>query len=273
MYGRTLLANNRIQPTRVSSDGQPEYKTGGVTLDLTTIPAAPGTDTTLPDGSFILAGEQFMRYGQVICKITATASDLVSLTGSPAGGTITVNVATTVPGQAQVTNTATWAYNATAATVKAALEALANVGANNTTVTGSAGGPWTIVFADAVGAVTLSMNTNGLTGGTSPNATFGSTAPGGDLGMYGPYDPAATDGRQTLTRGQCFILDELWLYYESGSKKLSAPNNVIGGVIEGGNVFYDRLMHSGVAAHSLAAGPTLAELLAAFPRLRISPQD
>jgi hypothetical protein len=42
--------------------------------------------------------------------------------------------------------TAAIAYNATAATVKTRLEALASVGAGNVVVTGNAGGPWTVTF-------------------------------------------------------------------------------------------------------------------------------
>jgi hypothetical protein len=46
-----------------------------------------------------------------------------------------------------------------------------------------------------------------LTGGTGPTPAV--TVAGTASGKYGPYDSAATDGRQTLTRGECFILDEL----------------------------------------------------------------
>jgi hypothetical protein len=38
-------------------------------------------------------------------------------------------------------------------------------------------------------------------------------------------------------------------------------------VIYGGLVFKDRLIQSGVATHTLAAGPTLAEFLVAFPNI------
>jgi hypothetical protein len=38
-------------------------------------------------------------------------------------------------------------------------------------------------------------------------------------------------------------------------------------VIHGGECFIDRIIQSGTGTHSLAAGPTLAELLAAFPSL------
>jgi hypothetical protein len=84
---------------------------------------------------------------------------------------------------------------------------------------------------------------------------------GSVIGNYGPYDPAATDGRQTLTRGSCFLLNE------SMHENMAASNHPP--VIEGGLVFVSRVIQSGVGAASLAAGPTLANLLAAFPRLRL----
>jgi hypothetical protein len=78
-------------------------------------------------------------------------------------------------------------------------------------------------------------------------------------GLYGPHDPAAADGRQTLALGKCFILNESIRQDETASDH--PP------VLYGGDVFLGRIIQSGVGAHSLAAGPTLAELLAAFPRL------
>lgn len=51
--------------------------------------------------------------------------------------------------------TAAIAYNATAATVKTRLAALSSVGAGKVTVSGDAGGPWTVTFAPGmVGALT-----------------------------------------------------------------------------------------------------------------------
>ena len=82
----------------------------------------------------------------------------VTITGTPTGGTWTL----TIGGQ----TTAPIAYNATATNVRSAIEALSSVGAGHVTVTGSAGGPYTIVFDNTVsGTPTVSGS---LTGGTSP---------------------------------------------------------------------------------------------------------
>lgn len=87
------------------------------------------------------------------------ASVTVTITGSPTGGTFTLSV----DGNA----TAGIAYNATAAAVKAALEALPVVGAGNASVSGGNGGPWVI----SVPTGTITGSATGLTGGTSPAVT------------------------------------------------------------------------------------------------------
>lgn len=65
---------------------------------------------------------------------------VISLTGN--GGTFTL----TFGGN----TTSALAWNASAATVQAALQGLASIGASNATVAGSAGGPWTVTFAGSL---------------------------------------------------------------------------------------------------------------------------
>lgn len=86
-------------------------------------------------------------------------SQTVTVTGAPTGGTFTL----TYNGQ----TTAGIAYNATAAAVQSALEALSNVDPGDVTVSGSNGGPWTIASAGA-SAPTVTASGSGLTGGSSP---------------------------------------------------------------------------------------------------------
>lgn len=80
----------------------------------------------------------------------------VTVTGTPTGGTFTLTVA----GQ----TTAPIAFDAAASAVEAALEALSTV--STATVTGSAGGPYTVVVAGV-----LTGSGAGLTGGTTPSLT------------------------------------------------------------------------------------------------------
>lgn len=56
----------------LSADGRPEMKAGGVTIDWTTVAAVSGADVTLEDGVIVKIGEKYLRYGQVLAKITAS---------------------------------------------------------------------------------------------------------------------------------------------------------------------------------------------------------
>jgi hypothetical protein len=77
-------------------------------------------------------------------------------------------------------STANIAENAAAAAVQAALEALANVIPGDVTVTGSAGGPYTLVWAQTFKDTNVTLTADGtlLTGGAS-TAIVTTTAPGG----------------------------------------------------------------------------------------------
>lgn len=148
--GRTVVESTG-RSIQVTADGSPEFKHGGVTIDWSTVAAVAGADVTLKDGVVVKIGEKYLRYGQVIKKITAS-------------------------------------------------------------------------------------------------------------GKYGPYDPAAADGREVAPiRGEDYILNETMKEDDIGSDHPAA--------LEGGRVFLGRIIQSGVGAASLAAGPTLANLLAGFPRL------
>jgi hypothetical protein len=112
-----------------------------------------------------------------------TEVQTVTITGAPTGGTFTL----TYDGA----TTAGIAFNATAAAVRSALEALTTVNQGDITVTGSAGGPYTVTFGGPaiVGGDVPQMTASGasLTGGSSPAAGV-ATATGGGA--------TATDGTQ-----------------------------------------------------------------------------
>jgi len=108
-----------------------------------------------------------------------------TVTGVPTGGTYTLTVA--VDGAAAVASGAI-AYNATAAVVQAALAAMANVGANNVTVTGTTTDAITFVGALTDVPTVVALGTNSLTGGTTPSVTVTETAPtGGVTGLTDLY--------------------------------------------------------------------------------------
>lgn len=220
--GRTiqLLANN---------DGT-RWKVGAVTIDWDTVTAAPAA-ITLEDSIAIALGDKYLRYGQVICEITASGkfgpyaasaadgrqnlvrgkcfcinetvleaeddsnhpggleagrvwrarllvetSDIQTITINATGGTFTI----TFDGQ----TTTALAYNASAAAVQAALEALSNIAPGDVSV-GLTGAVYTLTFSPgfyAGGTVpTVTTNAASLTGGAGTAAvaviTTGDTTP------------------------------------------------------------------------------------------------
>jgi hypothetical protein len=84
-FGRQVLDQVGVS-LQLSADGQPEVKSGGITLDWTTI-AAVGADVTFPSGFFVPSGEKYIRYGQVVNRIVAAAQvQTITVTGTPTGG-------------------------------------------------------------------------------------------------------------------------------------------------------------------------------------------
>lgn len=149
MFGRTVLGTVGSS-VQLIADGNGRHKIGGVTVDWATVAAVSGSDVTVNDGVVVKIGSKYLRYGQVLTKITAS-------------------------------------------------------------------------------------------------------------GKYGPYDPAASDGRQTLARGDCYLVNRTVVNED--------PRSDYPEVIDGGRVWFDRLIQAGTGTASLAAGPTKANLETAFPTL------
>ena len=68
-------------------------------------------------------------------------------------------------------------YNATALQVRNALEALSNIEAGGVTVTGAAGGPFTVTFTNGVDVAQMTA-TASLTGGSTPGVTIATATAG-----------------------------------------------------------------------------------------------
>lgn len=154
----------------------------------------------------------------------------VTITGAPTGGTFTLTYA----GQ----TTTGIAYNASAATVQTALENLSNIDPGDVTVTGAAGGPYTVLFDTAGsggqfhGVDVAQMTTSGasLTGGTTPaSAVTTTTAGGGAITVNGvsiasqTYNNAAAGsvlpGFPDQIDGLLFVTGT-WLFLDGGSLDL-----------------------------------------------------
>jgi RHS repeat-associated protein len=121
----------------------------------------------------------------------ADAVQDVRLTGSPAGGTFTLTFNSQTTGGI--------AYNASAATVQSAVEALTSVGSGNVVVTDAPGGGWEVRFAGTMAAqyqVQVTADGSGLTGGTSTGVAVSTISQGGNTGDVA----AVTDPRGLVTR-------------------------------------------------------------------------
>lgn len=135
----------------------------------------------------------------------------VTITGTPAGGTFTLSF--------KGYTTAAIAFNANAAAVQSALQAIGSIGTNGVTVTGGPGPgtPYVLTFANQLGNQFLPLTTAsaaGLTGGTTPTVTVARTTPG--VGQYdaqsGYTDLGATKGGITILRNnseEVFSVDQI----------------------------------------------------------------
>lgn len=133
----------------------------------------------------------------------------LTVTGAPTGGTFTI----TWSGQ----TTDAIAYNATAAEVQAALEALSNIAPGDVVVTGDAGGPWTLTWGGTqLGEdVAEPTTTESFTGGTTPDITVATTTAGGTA--------ATADGTDVFVG---FLFTEV--SFHPSSTKAAAPLMVHG---------------------------------------------
>ncbi len=263
-YGRQLLGNATGHPVMAAAGegGDMDWKIGGITLDWDTV-AAVGADTLLSDKTTVLNGQKALRFGQILCKIGRSEVQTVDLSGDddPTGGTWPL----TVLGQ----TIEDIAWNVSAADLQALLRALPVAHADKITV-GKVGFVYTITFPPEhgnVAALTSSAaDLTGAGGDTFAVTILTSQAGAGKAGYYGPYDPGANDGRQLLVPGDCWVLNRTVL--ENGSiPQLGGGVTNHPAVFDGGPVWNERILMTR-DAHSLAAGPTVAEVAAAFPRLQ-----
>jgi hypothetical protein len=118
-----------------------------------------------------------------VVKLTGAPTNevqTVTITGTPAGGTFRLGFRTVL--------TAPIVFNATAAVVQAALEALSTIGSGNVVCTGGPfpATPVVCTFQNQLAGTNLPLMTtaNAFTGGTTPAITVVETTPG--TGLYDP---------------------------------------------------------------------------------------
>ncbi len=127
---------------------------------------------TGPDGSAFIAPITAAAITALTTGSPTTEVQTATITGTPTGGPFRLTF--------NGSQTATIAYNAAASAVQSALEALPNISPGDVTVTGGAGGPYTITFGgqylnENVNQITA---TSALTGGTSPTVNVTTATPG-----------------------------------------------------------------------------------------------
>jgi hypothetical protein len=157
----------------LSSHGTDPGTTPSITLDVSAFTAG----VHYPNG--------YIPSGTPLGKITASGlygpysvTDEVQTVTE--GGSGLTSFTLTYSGQ----TTASIAAAATAATVQAAIEALSNVGAGNVSVSGSAGGPYTVTFQGTLADTNVAQMTSTPTGGTG-TVTVATTTAGGTEGTGG----------------------------------------------------------------------------------------
>ena len=132
MYGRNVIATIGSDIQLIAGDPT-IWRPAGCTIDWTTVAAVSGSDYTIPiEKTLVKVGNQFLRYGQVLCRISNPTVQTIQVTGTPTGGSFTVVGVMPTTG---ATSTATIAYNANVAAVQAAMDSI--FGSGNTVVSGS----------------------------------------------------------------------------------------------------------------------------------------
>jgi hypothetical protein len=250
-FGRQVLSSTG-RDVQVSADGSPRWAAGGITIDWATV-TAEVSDRTLVDGTIVKAGAKGIEFGTVLAELAIAEAQTITISATGGTFTITGNSATT----------AAIAYNATAATVQTAVRGLGGAYAQ-VAVTGSAGGPYTFTYPYGSGDVAaLTTTATSLTGGSGTAVVATSTA-GVSSGTYGPASSTATDGRQALVRGRCFILNRSVREYDALGLATKATDHP--GVFDGGRVWRARLNIGGDNPTSIGGlEPTLAAFETAFP--------
>lgn len=261
-YGNQTIPIEFGKDIHVAIDQMMDRPTGGITVAWDLITALPADVYHAIHEMTFPAGIKMIEYGVVLCKITTTEVQTATISGSPTAGYFVLTV--TRDGVSE--DTGHIAFNASAADVQAALEANSLVGPGNVAVGRGGSAPnyvYTITWQRALSDQTVTLaKTAALTGGTSPDvAVATTTAANAYGGMYAPYDSGASNGQQTLTPGDCWVLDRTTVLSWPMNLPPTTANHP--SVFDGGRAFKARLKVGG------SGQPTLSAFRTAFPRVRL----
>lgn len=211
------------------------YKVGGCTLDWSTVLAVLSDTTDALTGDITKTGNQVIRFGTVLCRVNVTTF----------GGVVGKYAPYSAP-----------------MTADALSGALAVGGATATLTTGPAAGiinpgDWLHLAAGAGGTAediqvkSYNVGTKVVTFNTLLAQIHGDTA----------VVTKTDDGRQTLRRGECYIVDHTII------KGQQLEDLRAGGVFDGGATCYLERIARDYGSYGVPGNPTRAILEAGFPDL------
>lgn len=211
--------------TATGSSGGPFTVTFGGTLAHVNIPDTTFVATSLTGGNAAVSVVETR-------KGAAGTSEVQTITfyGSPAGGTWTASF--------MGVGTTPLAYNISSADLQTALRALTTIGATGVTVSGSAGGPYTVTFAGTLANTAVEsivVDTTSLTGGTI-YATMATTTPGVD----------GVNEVQYLTQQTGYNDNDIFVINKTGTVSSGTFKITIGhdaGLVETADIPYDAKLY------------------------------
>lgn len=165
---RPGLTNNGILVGNASAINVEVRAEGVLSVPLASVAGAAGA-ANIEAGVFASDGDTLQ-----LAAFTTTLTE----TGSPTGGTFVLG-----PGGASGANGSAIAQAALPAAVVTGLPA--NVAPLVSGITGPAGGPWVIAWNPGVTPPVLTIATNSLSGGSSPNVTVGSATAATNISKIG----------------------------------------------------------------------------------------
>ncbi len=156
----TIYMKDGFGGTAAVNQASPAPASGDTTLVIDTVAGFPNSGTEVPVGAgFSVAGSTRTRYGVTAVNNNEVQTVTITATGGTwnaiFGGQTSANIA----------------YDALASAVKSALEAMSSIGTNNVSVSGNAGGPYTIEFIGTLAATNVATMTTDAT-----NLTVAGTA-------------------------------------------------------------------------------------------------
>ncbi len=271
----TVDASGLTPSGTATINGSPTGGTFKLTFDGQTTGATGAGDTD--SSSNVITGVSTATGafvpGEALSGTNIPADAVISAVDTGAGTITFTSAGPNATGTGHVTDlAANLPYNADGATVQSALQALSNVGSGNVTVSGAAGGPYTVTFTGALagtGISHLTADAAGLTPSGSiflvPSGTVTTTVNGDtstdlyrydvDTGQVTDLTPDGTDPNGAAVQGVVGASDNASYLYFVANGALAANANSNGDTAVSGqpNLY---LNHNGANTFIATLDPT-----------------